>query len=560
MKRLSIAPGSVRRTSKILLEDQKAREILEQLDQDTTIVLQDIDRKLSRANAILNDLIKPTISEYMKESSKIKQSTGFWKKFFELSANVVLDTYEAPIVEVNANTDLINALEQKEAHDELKAIGETQELRNAHLKRVLDEETPTWSTEQDSSRKPTSSTPQKHTLTLTSLQQHHHQNQNQNQQNHQQRTRFNLDNDVPKLSDNVNLQHPSRLGSSWQSPRRKEDHAKGSPVRILTIHQSLDAYQRVSISPRKLRTPISGRSAVLQTILNSSPTFPEPPVLKSDLPSEPSRLTITSPHPSSDAGGGGGEPHLRKFPNTPKYTGTRSGSLHNTPILDAVTRDDEGENDLQPPQLGSSSQLHESGRGSGPSSGLSSGNNLLSSSSSDEPLPALNTIELSGSSNSNSISSSRARRSKRRSSEGVNRDSLKRRRTLDDDEDNVFLDREHSRSLLSPRVMRDEQQGADHHDNDHVNDLNDSADKDNNNNNNSSSSNTQNKSFSQVYTEEISKVRDVQGAGTSNTETNIVPVEDVTSENTLKSLKDITEGSTDELGPFKERWKYYASL
>lgn len=82
MKRLSIAPPTSRRKSGAAsLEDHNARKVLEQLDQDTTLVLQDIDKNISRANAIINDKLKPVIQEYGVESWKVWHNSGFWKKF-----------------------------------------------------------------------------------------------------------------------------------------------------------------------------------------------------------------------------------------------------------------------------------------------------------------------------------------------------------------------------------------------------------------------------------------------------------------------------------------------
>lgn len=147
---------------------------------------------------------------------------------------------------------------------------------------------------------------------------------------------------MSRLPDNISLEPPNSHGTRL-SPTR---HLKASPMRVQTIRQSLDALHRISISPRKQRTPITTRNSAIQNLLNSSPTFPEPPVLRSEIGSEGSRIhSQQTPNPSSDHDG-----HLQKFPNTPKYSSSRySNSSANTPL--AVPDADDDDNDLQPPKL-----------------------------------------------------------------------------------------------------------------------------------------------------------------------------------------------------------------
>lgn len=86
MKRYSIIPTSSRRKSgvNVTASDSAlpARQILDQLDQDTTFVLQEIDKNISRATAVINDKIIPMLQEYDAQSSKVWENTGFWKTFF----------------------------------------------------------------------------------------------------------------------------------------------------------------------------------------------------------------------------------------------------------------------------------------------------------------------------------------------------------------------------------------------------------------------------------------------------------------------------------------------
>ncbi|CAK9441142.1 uncharacterized protein LODBEIA_P50110 [Lodderomyces beijingensis] len=518
MKRLSIAPSASRRKSGISLEDQKARQELEQLDQDTTLVLQGIDKSLSRANAIINGKLKSVLQEYIVQSSRINQHCGFWKKFFESSANVVLDSYEAPIAEVN-DANLLHDVdgvedvggeegEEEEEYEEEERQGGSlkpfsgSNVKNPHVRAIIEEGSPTWSTEQTNLSKATSSTPQR-----------------SGRSGGQQRTRFALGNDIikgTKLMETVNLQHPSSNVGPRQSPPER-----GSPIRIQTIRRSLDAYQRVSISPRKYRTPISSRSEAMQSMLNSSPTFPEPPVLKSDIPSEASRLpNTTSPHRSSDV-----EPHLRRFPNTPKYAGIGSGSSHGTPLVRALVRD-EGDSGLQPPQLETSSQISTHAAA------------LIDSESSSEQLPVFNTIELTSSG--------------RRQAQ-VEKEPLSKRRRVDD-------------------ADGEEEKGKAKKDEEHEIDKGDLVDEDEEGNvfyekkdrmspegneNPEGEDASHSKSISQIYAEEISKFRHQEYAGGEVEETEAV--EEITV-GANQDGNDITEGSTADLGPLKERWKYFSAL
>ncbi|CAI5759596.1 unnamed protein product [Candida verbasci] len=278
MKRLSIPPpsSSKRKSSSSNNKDDDlhaARQILEQLDQDTTSVLQDIDKNISRANQIINDRIIPAVKGYAIESQKVWENAGFWKHFFEQSANIELNTYEEPI-------DISKGVFTKEDEENQSDSDPLLKFKKPLL-RHQDEETPTWSTDQKA---------------------------------------------TPKRREK------SDLSSIQQKP---------SPVKIHTIRQSLEAYHRLSVSPKKQqdsqRTPLSTRrQTVIQNILNSSPTFPEPPILKSEIGTENnSNIFQASSSPKKPI-------DLQKFPDTPKYKRLSGGSIPN------LNKDDEI---LEPPQL-----------------------------------------------------------------------------------------------------------------------------------------------------------------------------------------------------------------
>lgn len=60
---------------------------LERLEQETTLVLQEIDHNLSRANAIINDKMFPIFKKYAAATGKVWESVGFWKSFLEEAAD-----------------------------------------------------------------------------------------------------------------------------------------------------------------------------------------------------------------------------------------------------------------------------------------------------------------------------------------------------------------------------------------------------------------------------------------------------------------------------------------
>ncbi|KAF8002065.1 hypothetical protein HF325_003030 [Metschnikowia pulcherrima] len=72
--------------------DDLAALELERLEQETTLVLQDIDHNLSRANGVINDKIFPVLKKYAVATSKVWENVGFWKHFMEEAADVEVRT------------------------------------------------------------------------------------------------------------------------------------------------------------------------------------------------------------------------------------------------------------------------------------------------------------------------------------------------------------------------------------------------------------------------------------------------------------------------------------
>ncbi|KAF3988916.1 hypothetical protein FT663_01520 [Candidozyma haemuli var. vulneris] len=63
--------------------DLSAHIELERLEQETTLVLQEIDRNLSQANAVISDKILPVLTRYHSASSNVWNNVSFWKRFVE---------------------------------------------------------------------------------------------------------------------------------------------------------------------------------------------------------------------------------------------------------------------------------------------------------------------------------------------------------------------------------------------------------------------------------------------------------------------------------------------
>lgn len=77
-------------------DDSPALE-LERLEQATTLVLQEIDHNLSRANTIINDAVFPVLQKYAAASAHAWAHAGFWKHFLEEAADVEINTLDAAL-------------------------------------------------------------------------------------------------------------------------------------------------------------------------------------------------------------------------------------------------------------------------------------------------------------------------------------------------------------------------------------------------------------------------------------------------------------------------------
>jgi DASH complex subunit ASK1 len=419
MKRYSIVPSSSKRKSTISYRDDELnlyKVELEKLEQETTLILQEIDKNISKSTSIINDKLIPVIKQYSTESKKIWVNTGFWKQFFEQSANVEISTYEEPISSENLHPG--NLLLKDDANDDAEAqdtsnlpahdntvtdsdkLGQLPNFKKPGAKPHIEESTPTWSIQQSTAKQFHSSTPQlnKGPTLLPGF--HRHDSKYDS-------------------NDSIGMQPPPTLTTNITQSTTK------SPVKIQTIRQSLDAYHRVSMSPKKakLSDHNNRRSSIIENLLNSSPTLPEPPVLRSELAQQSSdvyeqeevgRLSpvILPPELSpekntlltKDFG-------IKRFPSTPKFAGRISdgSAAMKTPLGIKFGGDD---SDLAPPQLENDPNRN---------------TNRQEEDEDDVPLPDLETVDLT-------------KGAYKRQANDQDDDTHKRSRIEANEEDNVFLD------------------------------------------------------------------------------------------------------------------------
>ena len=87
MKRYSIVPGLTRRKSAHVgsgtASDPAATLELEKLEQEITLTLQEIDKNLSKANAVISEKMFPILAKYAQSSQKVWNNANFWKYFLE---------------------------------------------------------------------------------------------------------------------------------------------------------------------------------------------------------------------------------------------------------------------------------------------------------------------------------------------------------------------------------------------------------------------------------------------------------------------------------------------
>ncbi|KAF3937409.1 hypothetical protein ABW19_dt0207380 [Dactylella cylindrospora] len=81
-------------------------EELERLEQSITLTMQEIDRNFNQCHRIITHSIMPIIDRYSEHSRDLCENVGFWKAFFEDSADVAIGTYESrPEDEITMSTE-----------------------------------------------------------------------------------------------------------------------------------------------------------------------------------------------------------------------------------------------------------------------------------------------------------------------------------------------------------------------------------------------------------------------------------------------------------------------
>lgn len=422
MKRYSIAPSSSRRKSTIgsnfgqkaeeTIDGESATLELERLEQEITLALQEIDKNLSKANSVINDKIFPILKLYAASSANVWNNVNFWKYFLEQAANVELTSYEAPAhlsSDLNAITNtksnlllLDDDFEQRKVNDELSDSDKI--LKHKDFKKPLlkgfantEEQTPTWSTEQQNIPPSAqydmqASTPQLKKRSTFFDKQH-------------------VESKVKSSGKNASITAAQTLSSEESSSTLKLTHRIPQvPVLTHTIRQSLDNYQRISISPQKNRSTqsprkpniaddVRRRSSMIQNFIDSSPTLPEPPVLLSEIgytgkggniadPSEdknldrlspialPPRMEVTPDHRKNE------DNTIQRFPRTPNYAShSKDNNIMRTPLGVRLAFGEDS--DLPPPNLGK-----------GTNQIIQGDVEQLNDEDDDVPLPVLETIQL----------------------------------------------------------------------------------------------------------------------------------------------------------------------
>lgn len=384
MSRASKTPVASRRKSTINVgrnygrrdendEDLAATLELERLEQETTLALQEIDKNLLRANTIINDRIFPTLKNYARASSDVWANVNFWKYFFEESAGVELAAYEesAPSLAVDFNT-LSNSksyvLPDETREDPKNADLDTDEagFKKPLLKTFVPEETPTWSTEQPSAPP------------------RYYQGQIQASTPQLGPSRPSLApvegrpiGNAIRFDSNDTFGGDLLPGAKSMSSPAKKDLQLRSPE-VMTIRKVANSYHRLSISPKRQpsRSParkrkdeedpdFRRRSSVIQNLLESSPTVPQPPELLSRIGiSQPSSTEPAGKSPVRLLSSGTPNPRpssvfnieqentIQRFPTTPNFASAgrseRPIDLRRTPLA-IRSRYDANDSAITPP-------------------------------------------------------------------------------------------------------------------------------------------------------------------------------------------------------------------
>lgn len=86
------------------VDDETPALQLERLEQETTLVLQEIDHNLSQANAVINDKMVPILRRYASATLQVWTNVSFWKRFLEEAADVEISTVDDPLENTQAKT------------------------------------------------------------------------------------------------------------------------------------------------------------------------------------------------------------------------------------------------------------------------------------------------------------------------------------------------------------------------------------------------------------------------------------------------------------------------
>ncbi|GEQ69163.1 hypothetical protein JCM33374_g2834 [Metschnikowia sp. JCM 33374] len=199
--------------------DESAALELERLEQETTLVLQEIDHNLSHANAVINDKMFPVLKKYAAATSKVWENVGFWKNFMEEAADVEVKT----------------SIEEFEPQTTPKLTGRSEIPTSSGTEDAETNVGIASNTSSDSLEEIQASTPQQ-SRSRTSIMSAHAEN----------------------------------------SPR-------GASRRPAAVHQRVPSSSNKNTPLRLQSESEARRSSLILKHLNSSPTLPEPPVLMSEI-------------------------------------------------------------------------------------------------------------------------------------------------------------------------------------------------------------------------------------------------------------------------------------
>ncbi|QEL60016.1 hypothetical protein CJJ09_002105 [Candidozyma auris] len=116
--------------------DLSAHVELERLEQETTLVLQEIDRNLSQANAVISDKILPVLTSYHSASSNVWKNVSFWKKFVEDASETRVFPEESNVEGDSAHqgghTENCNSRKNSTLTSEFQVEASTPQLKSRH--------------------------------------------------------------------------------------------------------------------------------------------------------------------------------------------------------------------------------------------------------------------------------------------------------------------------------------------------------------------------------------------------------------------------------------------